>query len=141
MDNKSDRQAQELINLAHFFAVTGCQIIIDRNDVGPFPRKGIQIYRQSRNKRFPFTGLHFCNIPAVQYNAAQELYIKMAHAEDTPRCFTHDCKRFRQKIIKRFSFLQAFFKFKSLSLEGRIAKRRHLWFQIIDMAHDRPHFF
>ena len=65
MDDKTDGQTEELIDLAHFFTITRSQVIIDRNDMGAFSREGVQIDRQGCNQCFPFAGSHFGYITAV----------------------------------------------------------------------------
>ena len=106
MDNEAYRETQEFINLAHPFTVSFGQVIIDRNDMNPFSFQRIQIHRSRCHQGFTFAGAHFCNIAAMEDDAADELYIKMTHAQYTAGCFADYRKSFGQDIIQRFPFSQ-----------------------------------
>ena len=139
VDDEADRQAEELIDAAHIFAVAGSQVVVDRDDVDALARQGIEVYRQSRNQGLPFTSTHFGDIPAVEDDAPQELDVEMAHARHTARRFTDDGKSFGQNVVQRFSVGQAILELEGLFLQRCIAQACQFRFQVVDAADNRPH--
>ena len=57
----ADRQAQELIDLAHPFGIALGEVVVDRDNVHTASRQRIQIDRQGGDKRLAFAGLHLGN--------------------------------------------------------------------------------
>ena len=72
-------------------------------------RKRIQVCRQSCNKRLTFTCCHLCNTPLMQGNSAQNLHIKMAHFQNSVRCFTTNGISLWKHVHKVFTCLITFF--------------------------------
>ena len=137
MNNQSNRQAKETVNLAHPLAVSFCQIVVDGDDVHALARNGIQICRQRCHERFAFTGFHFRNTALMQHNAADDLYAVMAHAEHAPSSLSHGGKCFRQQIIQRLAFLIALFEFVGLSAQLRVCQLLVFLLQRIDFVRNR----
>ena len=137
MNNQSNRQAEEAVNLAHPLAVSFCQIVVDGDDVHALARNGIQICRQRCHERFAFTGFHFRNTALMQHNAADDLYAVMAHAEHAPSSLSHGGKCFRQQIIQRLAFLIALSEFVGLSAQLRVCQLLVFLLQRIDFVRNR----
>src|ERR1700761_1505308 len=62
--------------------------------------ESIQINRKRSDERLTFTGLHFGDLAAMQHNAADHLYVKMAHVEDTLTGLATNGKRLRQNFVQ-----------------------------------------
>ena len=98
---------QEFKQGAVVLRITLRQIIVDGDHVNAFAGQRIQIGRQRCGQRFTFTGTHFCNTAVVENHAAQQLNVKVTHAEDAFTGFTHDGKGFRDQALQGFAFFQA----------------------------------
>ncbi len=55
------------------------EVIVDRHQVDPFAREGIQVHGQGGHQGFSLTGLHLCYLPLVQGNPTDQLYVVMDH--------------------------------------------------------------
>ena len=70
MLNHPHRTSQRVVERSHPLGITFRQIIVDRNEVSPFPCERIQVNRKRRDERLAFAGLHFSNFPFVQDHPA-----------------------------------------------------------------------
>ena len=82
LDN-TDRQAEELVDLAHPLSVACCEIIVDRNDVNAASGEAVKIRGKRGYKRFTFTRTHLGDTALVQGDAADHLHVKVPHAGRT----------------------------------------------------------
>ena len=132
MHDQTNGQPQKAVELAHFLTVTACQIVIDRNHMNAFARQGIEVYRQRCHERLAFTGTHFGNAALMQAHTADELHVKMAHAQRAARSLTYNGKRLRQQVVKRFARCQPFLKLICITRQLVICQILHLRFEGID---------
>ena len=65
--------------------------------------EGVEIHRQRGDQGFTLTGLHFGNAPVMQHHAANQLHVKMAHAEHALGGLTGDGKGFFQQGVELFA--------------------------------------
>ena len=93
-DTDAGGHAQEVIQTPHPLSITCCQIIIDCDHVHTFAGQGIEVRRQCCHQCFTFTGLHLGNFAAVQNHAADQLHIKMAHAQYAATGLSYRSKSF-----------------------------------------------
>ena len=70
---------------SHPLAVTTGQIVVHGNDVDPLARQRIQVGREDRHKGLAFTGLHLCDTPLVEHDAADDLDREYHPASRLPR--------------------------------------------------------
>ena len=84
VDDKTDLQSHELVELAHPLGVTACKVIVDRNDVNAVARKSIEVSGEGSNESFTFTCFHLGNSSLMQNDTADDLYREMLHSEHTP---------------------------------------------------------
>ena len=98
-----------------------------------FARQGIEVDRQRRDERLAFARAHLCNLALMQAHAADELHIKMAHAEHTARALTDNSKSFGQDIVKRLTIREALTEFVRVSRQLVVCQRLHLRLQRIDL--------
>ena len=80
VDNDSHTESQGVINYTHPVGIPLCQVIVDRNQVNPPTRQGIQIERECCGKSLSLTGFHFSNFPVVKNHSSDKLCIKVPHA-------------------------------------------------------------
>ena len=127
MDNQTDRQAEETVQLAHLLAVAASQIVIDRNHMHALAGQCVEVYRQCRNQRLALTSTHLSNTTLMQAHAADQLHIEMTHAQYTARPFTDYGKSLRQQVIQRFAVRQSFLE--RIRQTGQLIVRQtfHLW--------------
>ncbi|OPY12286.1 MAG: hypothetical protein A4E66_01181 [Syntrophus sp. PtaB.Bin001] len=113
-------QSQEIINRAHPFGVTSCEIIVYSDQVRAFPFQGIEIHRHRCGKGLPFTGLHLRNFTFMQNHSADNLNIKGAHLHGPPCNFANHSKSFGKDIVQTGSIVQFLSKIWCFRLEFRI---------------------
>src|SRR5262249_52322436 len=61
VNDDTDREAQEIVDLAHPLGVALCQVVIDGNNVDATTGQRIEIDRKRCDQRLAFAGLHFGN--------------------------------------------------------------------------------
>src|SRR5690606_7692716 len=101
------RQAEELKQRTVVFGVTLRQIVVDGNHVHTFTAQGVQVSRQGRGQSFTVTGTHFGDAAFVEHHTAQQLYVKVTHAEYAFTGFTDLRKGFRDQAFNGFALFQA----------------------------------
>ena len=58
----------------------------------PAPLQGVEIDGQSGHQGLAFACTHFGNLAMMQYHAAKQLHIEMAHAKNSDPCLANDGK-------------------------------------------------
>ncbi len=95
----ADGEAEEFKQRTVVFRIALRQVVVHGNDVHAFAGQGVQISRQRRGQGFTFTGAHFSDAAIVQHHAADQLDIKVTHAEHAFTGFTHGRERFRDQTV------------------------------------------
>ena len=103
--------------------------------------QGIEISRQRRGEGLTFTRLHFGDLVVIEYHAAHQLDIEMAHAKHPLGSFTHCGKRFWQELIQGFTLFNTSAEFDRLGLQIRIAQRLESRLHGIDLFYNFAQFF
>ena len=93
-EDHSNTHAEKAVNATHPFGVVFGQIIVDRNDVHTFTGECIQINRQRCDQGLAFTGLHFCDIAAVERSSTHQLHLVVPLAQDSGGSFPYGCEGF-----------------------------------------------
>ena len=103
-------QAQVVIDWPHPHRIPAGQVVVDGDDMDAVAGQGIEIDRQSSHQGFALAGFHFGNLPPVQGDAANQLHIVMALAQDGRPAgrFPDGGKGFRQQILQAFPGGQPF---------------------------------
>ena len=109
MNDSACGQPEKGVNLPHPFGVAAREVIVDRDHMDTFARKGVQGNGKRGNESFAFAGLHLCDAAAVQDDTADELHIKMPHVHSPARSFAYQCKNIGQDIIQAHAVLLHFF--------------------------------
>ena len=68
-------------------------------DLDPFACQCIQICRQHRNKRLPFSSAHLGNLTVVQDHATNQLHVKRPQAKHTLGSFSHYLHHHRAAVL------------------------------------------
>ena len=119
LDNKADRKSQISVDIAHPFAVTLCEIIVNGNDMYTVARKRVEVCGKGSHKGFTFTRFHFGDSALMKHDTADKLNVVMALAENSPRCFSYRRERFGKDIVERFALCQSALEDFGLSLKSR----------------------
>jgi len=105
-NNDADGHAEEAENTPHPFRVAPRQVVIDGHDVHALAAQCVQIRRQCRDQRLTFASAHFGNLAFVQYGAADQLHVEVAHVHDPPASFADNGKGIGLDVVQRFAFRQ-----------------------------------
>ena len=81
VDDDADRQAEELVDLAHPLGVALGEVVVDGDDVDALAGERVQIDGQRGDQRLAFAGLHLGDGALVEHHAAHQLHVEMALAE------------------------------------------------------------
>ena len=101
MHDDADRQAQELVDLAHPFGVALGEIVVDRDHMHAASRQRIQIDRQGGDQGLAFAGLHLGDRALVQDHAADKLNIEMPLADRALAGLPHGGECLDQDVVER----------------------------------------
>ncbi len=101
MDDAADGEAEEAVDLPHPFAVALGQVVVNGDDVDALAGQRVEIDGQRRDQRLAFAGLHLGDHAAMEDDAAEQLDVEMALAEDALRRFAHRCEGVDQDIVER----------------------------------------
>ena len=81
VDDDTDRQAEEAVDLAHPFGVALGQIVVDGDDVDAAAGEGVEIAGKRGDEGFTFAGLHLGDLAGVEDDAADELDVEVTHVD------------------------------------------------------------
>ena len=132
-------QTQELVDLPHPVGITGCEIVVHRDDMDSPAADSSQIRRQGCNQSLALTRTHFCDLALVQHHATDQLHIKVPHVQGAPCRLTHNRKYFRHQIFRALSFARAPAKLIGLGCQTTIIKTGDLLFQRINPINHTAH--
>ena len=136
VDDQAHRQAQKAVDLAHPFAVSLGQIVVDGDDVNATARQCIEVGGQRGHQRLTFTGLHLSDTALMQHDAADELHPIGTQTQHTVRCLPHGGKGLRQQVIQRLTVGQTLLELRGLGLKLGIGEGLVLVGQRLDLVSD-----
>ena len=94
--------------------------------------QGIEIYSQRSRQSLAFAGAHFCNLAVIEHHAADELNVKVPHAEHAAACFAHNGKCLGQQVLQIFALGESVTKFRGFCSKLIVAELLHGGFKLID---------
>ena len=97
-------------------------------------RQSIEIDSKRCRKRLAFTGSHFSNFAVIEHHAADELHIKVPHAEHAAACLAHNSKGLWQQMLQILALGKSVSKFRSFGSKLIIAELLHGWFKLVDFC-------
>ena len=137
----ADLKTEEAIDLSHPLRVAFGEVVVDRDNVHALALQRIQIRRQRCNERFALAGLHLGDTSLMQNHAAQQLHVKVPHADGAHARLAHDRKRFDQQIVERFAVFQPFSEFNRFMPQLFVRELLHFGLQRVDLRHLRLQLF
>ena len=96
----ADAEPQEPIEAAHPLGVAPGEVVVDRDDVHPFARQGVQIRRQRRDEGLAFARLHLGDLAAVQHDAADQLHVEVPHVQHPASALADDREGLGQEVVE-----------------------------------------
>ena len=133
MDDQTDVQTEEAVDLAHPLAVALCEVVVDGYDVDALAGQRVQIGRQRRHEGLALAGLHLRDTALMQDDAADDLDAVVTHAEHAPRSLAAGRKSLGQQLVERLAVLIAFLKFIGLCAQLLIGELLELLLQRFDL--------
>ena len=76
------------------------QVVVDRDDVDPFARKGVQERRHGGHQGLTFSGFEFGDAAVVDGDAADDLDVELALADRALGGFAHEGECLDQHAIE-----------------------------------------
>ena len=137
VDNQSDLESEETVNLSHPLAVSLCQIVVDCDDMYALSGQRIEVYRQRCHKGLALAGFHLSDASLMQDDAADDLYPVVTHAEHAVRRLSHGRKRLRQQRIQRLTVRITLLELRRLGAQFLIRELAVLVLQRIDLVGNR----
>ena len=122
MDDATDGEAEELVDLAHPVGVAAGEIVVDGDDMDAFAGQGIEIDGKGRDQRLAFAGLHLGDAAFVENHAADQLDVEMALAEGALGGLADGGEGGSEKIVERAAVLQLPAKLGGAGLQVLIAQ-------------------
>ena len=122
---------QETVDAPHKLRLVARKVIIHRDNMDAFTLQGVEICWERCDQCFPFTGLHFGDIPPMECRTAHKLHIKVALPKGTLGYFAYCRKCFRHEIIKFCTVIKLFLEFRCLAFKFVVGQLRNLIFQCV----------
>ena len=88
------------MHLTHPLRITTGQVVVDGDHMHSTAGEGVEVTGQGGHEGLAFAGFHLSDLTFMQHHAADQLHIKMAHAENPLAGFTHHREGFRQDLIE-----------------------------------------
>ena len=129
VDDQTDGQAKEAIDLTHPLGVAACQIVVDGDNMDALAGQGVEVGGHRGDKGLAFTGLHLGDAGAVQHDAADDLHGVGLHAQHAPVGLAADGERLRQQVVEGLALGKALFELGGLGLQFLVGQLRHLRLQ------------
>ena len=121
--------------MAHPFRVTAGQVIVDGYDVHTLARQRVQIDGKRGHEGFALAGAHFGNLALVQNHAADQLHVKMTHAQHALGSLAYHREGFVQQAVQAFSVGKSRLEFRRLGAQLLVAELGDLRFERVDTHH------
>ena len=99
----ADREAEELVDLAHPGGVAPGQVVVDRDHVHALAGERVEIDRKGRDQGLALAGLHLGDLALMEHHAAHQLDVEMALAERALGGLAHGRERLDQQILEVFA--------------------------------------
>ena len=81
MDNASDLEPEEGVELAHPLSVTLCQVVIDCYNMHAPAFESVEVCRQGSYQSLTFTSLHLGDAALMENYASDELHSEVLHSQ------------------------------------------------------------
>jgi len=132
-------KAERVICRAHPVGVPPGEIIVHRDQVRALAREGVQVQGERGDERFSLARLHLRDLALVQYVAAYELDVEVAHLELSPRHLTDGREGPGQYVLDRLAARELFLQSGRKLLETLVAQSLHLGFKGVYLVNYRQY--
>ena len=102
VDDASDAETQERVDLPHPFGVALGEVVVDGDHVHPLAGQRVEIDRQGGDQGLALAGLHFRDHAAVQHDAAHQLDVEVALAEGALGRFANGGEGVDHEVVELF---------------------------------------
>jgi hypothetical protein len=99
----ADRQAQEVVELAHPLGVAPRQVIVHRDQMDALARQRVQVDRQGGHQGLAFAGAHLGNLAVVEHHATDQLHVEVTHLQRALARLAHHGEGLGQQRIERLA--------------------------------------
>ena len=134
VDHQAHGEAQKAVNFSHPVAVALGQVVVDGDDVDPFPGQGVEVGGEGGHQGLALAGLHLGDAALVENDAADELHPVGAKPQNPVRGLPAGGKGLGEKIVQGLPLLIPLLEFCGLGLELGVGEPLVLLFQGLDFA-------
>ena len=97
----------------------------------------VEICGKRSDEGLAFAGAHLGDFAFVKDDAADHLYVEVAHAEDARGCFTYGGEGFREDVVEGFAAAEAGLELVGQCSEVIVHQTAHRVFVCVDVVDDR----
>ncbi len=139
-EDRTDPQAQEMVDAAHLLGLVLREIVVRRDDVHALAGQRVQVAGKGTDEGLAFTGLHLGDVAPVERGAAHELDVEVALATDTDRSFTNGSEGLRHDRVEGLAVGDPCAELVGLFAELGIAECLKILFDEVDTVRDLLQF-
>ena len=115
------------------------QVVVDGDDVDALAFERVQVHGESGDQRLAFTGLHLGDLAAVQYGAADELYVEVPHIEHAAAGFAADGESRDEQVVELGSVGDLLLEFDGLGGPLGVGELLRFGLEVVDGGDERAH--
>ena len=141
MDDQTDGQPHESIELAHPFGLEAGEVIVDGNDMDALAGKRVEDGGQRCGQGFALAGAHLGDSALMQHDAADHLHVERPLTQHAHGGFAHKRVGFRQQRIEIRSGLRFLFQILHVIADVVVGQRFHFGFERVDFIDGFPELF
>ena len=139
MDDDAHAESQIVVDLSHPVGVALGQVIVDGDHVHALSGERVQIDRQGADQGLALAGAHLGDASVVEHHAADQLHVVVPLAKHPFGRLAHHREGLFQKVVQALALGQPRLEHLGPGLELRLAQRRNLGLQRVDLADPRAH--
>ena len=158
VEDATDRQAKELVDVPHPLRVTGSEVVIDRDDMDSPTGECVEVDGEGRDEGLAFAGGHFGDLARMQRHATDQLHVERNHRPgelvpphddfravqsaagiaDHGECLGKDGVQFNPEFGVVLDGRELGLPFGGLGAEGVVRQRFELFSELVDLRYDLP---
>ena len=130
--------AHEAVDAAHPLAVSLGKVVVDGDDVDALAGDGVEVAGQRGDERLALAGLHLRDGAAVQGNGADDLHVKVTHANGAQGRLPYGGKGLGEKVVQGLAVLVALAEDGGLTGELLVAHGVEARLECVHLVGDAP---
>ncbi len=144
VDDRRDREAEELVDRPHPLDVAARQVVVDGDEMSALGDQGVQVEGQRGDERLPLPRLHLGDLALVQHDPAEELDVEVAQPDRPPRRLAHGGEGLGEDLFERRRRIlgldpgEALAEARGLLGEGLVGQRAEALLEPVDLFDDGP---